>query len=1374
MTSRHLLVLILLVAWIPSQAFAKVASRSEKLPPGSAIERSDEAGLTLNLRFEGDQVRATDEGVYLHLAGCVLESAGEGERVSGAPMLPVWRGIVALPPGHMASMTWRLAATEPLDGRPLPFPTPRAVPQGELSLHDEQLIEDPLAFAVNRAVAVRLGPVRRLRDQRTIEVIVDPVGWDPGRGLSLASEIHVEVRFIPNASARAEAALREPVRRAEKHWDKIYGGALLNAGEARSWGRRVPPAWTGGRGSRAQAALKLLTDTDGLYGLPGDSLVAHGVSLGTPLDQIALFRHRFSWDAEEQPLFEQIAEPRYFVDRNADGLLAADDLLVFPGYRLSHAPDSTDPIEWYGGAAALYVAVDAGLALEMESGSGWGEGGGWALPADFLRRRETEGLESFLANAPPALYDLIEERWESHLYYWPAPRHSDNFTLDLDLPTHGYVAGTEAILGIDLQGTHRHDDTHVLAVSVDNGAFVTDLSDAEVEDIEFVAYVDTLPADALADGVGTLNIATDWNVYWYTMAKRWKLDYRSSYVALDDSLAFHADGLVGPAELRIGGLGGGHESWQLVRVSGAAPRRVALSSDNEPGSPAGELRIRDELAGDEIWWLADESALRMPEVAAPASLDFMDDLSSYDVLVLAADPLADAMTEWLDFREAQGYRIRMLRMSDVWDAFHGGVRGAVGMRNATRFALQQWGAEALVMVGDGSKDAREILDRSAPDLVPVFTKHEDVLGDFELVALEEWFVKYDTYDWPALMVGRLRAGDADELGILIDKIRRYEDYDDPDDDDWRARFLHVADDCWVWSIASNWLFECKDHEKSFEAGQDSILAKIASEAVTGDFEPLPLFISEITDPWFEDWIDTHGGPPHVSDMQASLRPIVSAMFTDSLSKGYGFVTVQSHAHRNQLGHEEYFKTLYGADDQELLENDDRPFVWIVYGCHANNFVMHHEDDITVGDCMGEKLLFLPDGRGAVASYASEGYEYLFPNIHLENHLIELMFRTDAPQVAIYPDWRLGTLQLVSELRHGQFNAAYRYNLLGDPLTRIDRSPPRIRAWIDGREYVEGEFIPVMSPDDTLQVEALMVDESHSGAPAIMDAFRALRSESIPAWAPDHLNASLFDSLLTQTDTLLTDLLVPVDTLAAAAGQGARGWYMSSELYFDPDREHVVIASRDQAGRDGELFLRAPKVVFFISTDGDTLRNGQWVRSADHLELSIHTPSTTYHPADFSLWEDGLLRHDVEAAYADGDTSSTVMEMAMNYQWDAGTHELDVRYEGDSYETLSLVVDHRPRLLDGLIFPNPFRDTVVLRYSLSGGVTRGTLSVYTLSGRRIYRRELADLTEGREHVIAWDGSDQQGDKIANGVYLMRMTFDSDEGQIVWEDKIVRMR
>ena len=1353
-----------------------------QLPARSALRASDEAGLSLTLRFDAAGFKAMDQGLYLALDGCALESAdADDPRASGAPMLPVWRGLVALPPGTRPSLSWRLLEAEAVGGRPLPFPTPRAQGRGDSRLYVEELIEDPAAFARAHPIRVRLGEVRRLRDLLTVEVIAEPVGWNPGEeGLRLATELALDLRFRPDAAARAAGALREAPRRAEKHWDRIYAGALLNGELARDWKRRVPSRSQVGRSARAEASLKLLCAEDGLYGVPGSDLIAYGIAAGTPLSEIALYRHRFGWDAQEQPVFEQIAEPRYFLDLGATpDQLDAEDVLVFMGWRLRHEPESVDAIEWYGRACARYVAVAPALALPMDSEEGWSEEGAWTPLTDFMRTREAEGTDTFLANPVPALYDLAQERWAGNIYYWHDPRHSEDFTLTLDMPSPAYVSGSAAELGIHFQGlkVSASNPDHDFLISVHHEGVETVLPVCTVNNTEQVDYAATMPADAIGEAGNTLTIEKDPHEIWMTYAKYWRLGYRSRYEATGDSLAFNADGFAGAVELAVDSLSGDHVDWQLVALRGAGPSRVLLDADNATG-PVGQrsLRLRSVLSGEERWHLCGNAALMHPQISAAESLPFLEELAAYDVLAIASAPFFEGMSEWADFRRDQGYAVKLLHEDQVWDAFFAGARGAIGIRNAARFAMQQWGVEALVLAGDSSKDARELNSYSDVDYLPCRPVQEDVLGSFELVALEEWMVKFDSLDWPSLLMGRLPVGSPAELALLVAKLRCYEEGEGEPcaEGAWRRDFLHTADDCWVYDLTNNLIFECRAHEQEFEEGQATVIALSDSTQITGDYISRPWFLSALTDPWFAEWEAEHGSLPRLSDVQQYLRPIISAAFADTLSRGYGLVTVQTHANRSLLGHEEFFRTSPGADDQEMVENAGRPFVWVVYGCHGNTFAHHYEARPTTGDCLGEKLLFLSGGRGAVASYASEGYEYLFPNIALEKDLIELMFTTE--EATIYPDWRLGTLQMVSELRYAQYNSSYRYNILGDPLTRLDSTPPRFRLWADEHEYRDGDFIPAMSPGDTLTLEALLVDENHVADLRLSDdVLGVLAADLTPAWAPQHRDDALFDSLLTQTDTTLAALLVPVDSLAVQAGLGSRAWHLSARLPFDPNRGEIVLLASDQTGHAGSLRLPAAKVVYFIQAAGDTLRTGQWIRPAGELNLSIRTPSSIFLPENFTLWEDGVLRADVLAGYMEEAGDSTQLSMPFGYSWGPGLHSLQVRHEGEDYDAIMLSVDGGIRLIDGLIFPNPFKNITTLRYTLTSGVRAGSLSIYTLSGRRIHRERLTALSEGTAHVLSWDGRDQQGDRVANGVYLMRMVFTDLRGEeIVWEDKIVRMR
>ena len=1333
-----------------------------RLPSDSVIQRSDDSGLSVHLRFDPP---AEARGRDLHLDGCSMESRGEDPRDSGAPMLPVWRGLLALPPGQVAELSWRLVDRQALAGRPLPFPTATATPQGDETLYGEELVEDPAAFARSYPLQVRLGEVRRLRDQRTVELIVEPMSWDPESGLALAREIRVDVRFRPEAAARSAAALREPARRPEKHWDRVYAGTLLNSGQARDWKRRVPRTMMADRAERATAALELFTADDGLYAVRGDSLAAHGIALGSPLSSIALYRQRFDWDPLEQPRFEQTAEGRYFVDRDGDDLLDADDLMVFPGRRLRHAVESPDSVEWFSRAAAHYVALDAALALEMATEPGWDAAGSWPQRSSFTRHFWEQGENHFF-NTPPNWYynGLSAENWDDNLYFWRPPHSSTGFVLNLPVSTPGYMAGTPADLAMYFQGsaTTNLDPTRDFQVSVENSGGGCTLPGFSISYLDTIRFESALAPGCLVDGENTLVVDRTDGGEWRALLKWYELEYSSAYVARDDSLLFHADGAVGNAEIRVGGLTTDRETWHLLRMSNGTPTRVTLTQDSEGGAPGNrELRLRRALTGDESWLLADEAALLAPEIGEPEEIAFLDDLSPADVLVIAHGEFTDGMQRWIDYRADQGYQVKMLDVEQVWDAFFGGAKGARAIRHAARFAYQQWGAEALLLVGDANKDARELHDDISgwdpdPNFVPLYSEH-DYVGVHELVGLEEWVVKWEWNDWPAMLMGRLPVGNTDELTIILDKIECMEstatEGECAADADWRKRFLLVADDCWVWD---DWNVPCYcgGSEQGFEPGQESIGAVIDGSWV-GDLEYVPFNLSELTDQWYED------NSPVLPTTMAELLPVlVEPVFAASLSQGYLLAAVQSHANRGQVCHEMILKTSGGSHDVDDLTNVNMPFFWMLFGCHGNTFSYFKEGKTFVEDCIGENLLFADENRGAVASYASEGFEYLNPNLHWERDWIEVMTSGVDPDQAldILPEWRIGELQMVAELRFGTYDASFRTHILGDPLLRLDAGPPRLRLFVNEEEVTQDDLMPAQNPGDTLRVEALIHDETYLASIRLHDP--------VLGEFPHELTPMFSDET-----TFPLDSLEAMDEDAFAQDGRARAWHLSARVPYDFAMEALILEGRDLADRSATFVLESPKKVDFFMEGGDSLRWGQWVRPAGEMRILVTVPSTEIPPTAFSLLVDGIPSG-VSAETTDVDN---IYLMVLPYSWDAGEHTLAVRFEGQDYGVIMLRVDGSTRLLDGLVFPNPFRDVVGFQFELTNAVSEGSLSIYTLSGRRIYRRELAGMIEGPQEPIIWDGLDQTGSKIANGVYIARLVLNDAEGvNVVWEDKVVRMR
>ncbi|MBC7187693.1 MAG: hypothetical protein H5U38_11730 [Calditrichaeota bacterium] len=84
------------------------------------------------------------------------------------------------------------------------------------------------------------------------------------------------------------------------------------------------------------------------------------------------------------------------------------------------------------------------------------------------------------------------------------------------------------------------------------------------------------------------------------------------------------------------------------------------------------------------------------------------------------------------------------------------------------------------------------------------------------------------------------------------------------------------------------------------------------------------------------------------------------------------------------------------------------------------------------------------------------------------------------------------------------------------------------------------------------------------------------------------------------------------------------------------------------------------------------------------------------------------------------------------------------------------------------YPNPFARQTVFVYELTRWASDLSLSIYTTSGHLVRRFSVAEASEGQNplapgyHEIPWDGTDEDGEQVANGVYFYKLRcVDGDE-------------
>lgn len=91
------------------------------------------------------------------------------------------------------------------------------------------------------------------------------------------------------------------------------------------------------------------------------------------------------------------------------------------------------------------------------------------------------------------------------------------------------------------------------------------------------------------------------------------------------------------------------------------------------------------------------------------------------------------------------------------------------------------------------------------------------------------------------------------------------------------------------------------------------------------------------------------------------------------------------------------------------------------------------------------------------------------------------------------------------------------------------------------------------------------------------------------------------------------------------------------------------------------------------------------------------------------------------------------------------------------------------------FPNPFQKTTTFFYSLTDQTTEPVeISIYTVSGKKIRTIRETDSQVINYREITWDGRDENGEAVANGVYFYRLKA-KNGGQIIEKKgKLAKLR
>jgi hypothetical protein len=1283
----------------------------------------------------------------------------------------------------------------------------------------------------------RLGRMGMMRHLQVVSVEVCPYRWDPqAGGVQVATKLSIEVRFRPLSGVRSGGALpnQKAVVSEPAIWQRAYRQSIVNYQEARSWGR-APRLWqrTMERNSNSNTPeFRITVDHADIYRVTRIALREAGWdTTAVPVDQLALVE-RFYVEADSANPFHETSVPIEVRDRNDNGLFDGTDDLLFFGVTAWDRLRPPAHERRYGRVNSYFLSLrpEGGARMAVDASY---LGRSDLLPEStsvWTKRFEGDGeymrLEAS-GDTPGILEQGVLCIKREHSYWFGGNPNLPLYPYQVPFDLPGFIAPLR--LRVALQGILKPEGgvpscKPVLAVGPSRDSLTTlpgpisfghltsylyqvnegDLQNLGLRSSNWFQMIN--PEDGWGAGV-------DW-IEW---------TYRHDFTAAAGRRAWNTGSLTGPREFRVSG-------FSLIR--GDSLLVFDLTDSARVGTTAGPRLLSTFAPGQRVrgtdnkWTLRLQLdlaehpgprtllALAASSAAAPLQIEQTgsDDLTvpppegDEELVIMAHPDFMAGIQPLATQRRLEGLNTRVVSVRDVFDQFNGGRAWPTAIRNYLRYLFRTRGVDPsfLLLVGDGSDDFANVLRDSGKNFVPtqtLFSNSSSTLGK-ELASSDEWFVDNlsgtgEELDFlPDMHIGRLPVGSQAELTVLVNKILQYGVYRETDT--WRGRGLLISDDEFSSRLSFTDVYKHRPEEATFRwAGRDTrqIIQEAAGFAdfrvdsfYTGAYMDTMACLGRCANPITdgsavcnERWrcpLDAHRnllygfspdslcyaypGDDILHDNYDYGRMVLPPLLRAKMSRGHLFVSYQGHANARLMSHEYIFQDAPFSDraDAQLLQNLDKPFFFMGYGCHLAEFSVYNEGAGGRGDCISEKLLLLDQGRGAIASFASTGYEWLNENPTMDLALFESWF-VDPPVLDGHARWILGEIVTGGKYRMMAEGAGYSllnregmvatYTLLGDPSMPLDVAAPRMQVELNGQAWEEGQPVAAEAGSDTLRIRIHLQDEVSLARISVTEGGVAVDSSRYvvlpdPERPTDPRRAVLVYQPRLQPP--IEDYTIEVKTVDGSGRERTVDFPVS-------------LGARFQVVRDG------------VAVD---LKPADILESGDSVLVRVESP-VDLTTDQLALWLDDLPLTGLALSFDNPRTWRLRGGAPANLNEARHALRLRVRRaDGEIAERSATFLGPttgRVRLLEVYNFPNPFEGGTQFHYRLDGSAAWARLTIFTLSGRRIWRAN--GTARPNDNVIEWDGRDADGDPVSNGLYYYKLEVKTADGKTLSKiERVARIR
>lgn len=772
--SLHWLVgLFVLCMAFPAPARA-VATPPTTGSDGVQLVQRDATGVTVRLATPAYTITSTPPpAAPPHLPHRIEAAGSVAGGVAGAPALPTFAVLVGVPaaaaPQIKVQVGQRRQHATPLWLAPVPTPMPASEPLQAGTQHalpDPQIYTSQHTYPPTRA---RIASDGWLRDQRILRIEISPFAYVPASG-SLYWYEHVTVRV----EFGSFAATTRPAILPQSPFEATLQQHLINYDDARAW-RGTAPALAQTSDPDPTPRYRMEISSDGFYAVSGAELAAAGLSLAS----VEPRRLHLSCGGQPTALLIESAD---------DARLAPDDRLIFYAQQFR----GTLMQEKYTRTNVCWLAERDSDGLRMASRSAAPD---LRLPA-LAAFSETIRAERSLAWFPS--HFTSEETW-----FWQRIQtdgsDSTQRTYSISLPnpaTAPFSATVRGELVANAYASPGSPNYHTRAEL--NGALVADAFWGRGGAADVWRFVGQVPHTAVRPGNNQLRLTifNDAALAFNDMLFDWfAVEYPRQLLASNNEL-YVTPGISGTTTITVDGF----LADDLLAFEISDPARPVLLSDAATVTGERGLALQFSSAHTSTTRFATlaRSALRRPDTLSRYTPPDLGHSRGADYIIITHAAFRDTVQRLAAYRAAQGKRVAVVDIADLYNQFNDGIYNPVAIRRFLAYTLAAWqppAPAAVLLVGDGHwnmlNHAPATYGGGTVYMPPNLAWVDPYQGETDATSQLVMLTGDDAL--PDMSIGRLPVNTPAELDTIINAIIQLEQYDELPTSEQPRQVVFVAD-----------------------------------------------------------------------------------------------------------------------------------------------------------------------------------------------------------------------------------------------------------------------------------------------------------------------------------------------------------------------------------------------------------------------------------------------------------------------------------------------------------------------------------------------------------------------------------------------------